>query len=91
MTEYAFMYSPYGNGPDCHRHWESLCLGCIPIIQTIGNNSMFRGLPVLIVEDYSEITQQLLDETIEKFKNTTFDYEKLTLKYWVDQFKPLVN
>ena len=30
---------------------------------------MFEDLPVLFVEDWSEINQELLDDTIEKLKN----------------------
>jgi len=86
FINYAFVYSPYGAGFDCHRSWEILCLGCIPIIKSFGSNKMFEDLPVLIVDEWSDITRKLLDDTIEKFKNTTFNYNKLSLKYWVDQF-----
>jgi hypothetical protein len=33
---YAFVASPYGGGPDCHRTWEALILGCIPIVKSSG-------------------------------------------------------
>jgi hypothetical protein len=81
--DYAFALSPYGNGPDCHRTWEILNLGAIPIIQSFGSNSMFKDLPVLIVNEWHEVTEQLLLDTIEKFKNTIFNYDKLKLSYWV--------
>ena len=47
---------------------------------------MFEDLPVLIVNDWREITRALLDTTIQSFKNKNkeFKYEKLTLKHWVD-------
>ena len=86
MMNYAFVFSPYGNGPDCHRHWEILCLGCIPIIRSFGSDEMFDDLPVLIVKEWSDVTQPLLEETMEKFTHTKFNYEKLLLKYWTDQF-----
>ena len=44
---------------------------------------MYEGLPVLIVNEWSDITRQLLNDTVEHFKNITFNYDKLTLKYWV--------
>ena len=34
QTEYAFVISPHGGGYDCHRTWEALVLGCIPIVKT---------------------------------------------------------
>jgi hypothetical protein len=90
MKEYKFILSPYGAGPDCHRTWEALCLGCIPIVNNIGSNSMFRDLPVLIVEQWSEITEELLRNTVEnykqKFKDFNFNLNKLLLNYWTDQF-----
>ena len=85
--EYTFTLSPPGGGLDCHRTWESLCLGCIPIVKSLGSNKMYEDLPVLIVNEWSEINEKLLNDVIEKFKTTQFNYNKLSLKYWVSQFK----
>lgn len=85
QTEYAFVISPPGNGLDCHRTWEALILGCIPIVYSSGIDELFDDLPVLIVNDWNDITQELLDNTIEKYKNVTFNYDKLLLKYWTDK------
>lgn len=82
MTNYTFILSPYGNGMDCHRHWESIILGCIPIIKSAELKDLFSGLPVLNVEEWSDINNELLDKTIEKFTATNFDYNKLKLAYW---------
>jgi len=81
-TEFTFVLSPYGNGMDCHRTWEALILGSIPIIKSKEFVKMFEDLPVLFVNDWKNINQKLLDDTIEKFKNMTFNYDKLTLEYW---------
>ena len=81
-TKYAFVLSPYGQGMDCHRTWEALILGSIPILKSKEFVNMFKDLPILFVDDWSDINQQLLDDTIEKFKNMTFNYDKLTLEYW---------
>lgn len=84
MVRYKFVLSPYGNGLDCHRHWEALCLGCVPIMQSIGSNKMFKNLPALIVNQWSDLTQELLDS----FKPGTINLDKLLLNYWVAQFAP---
>ena len=81
-TKYTFVLSPYGQGMDCHRTWEALILGSIPILKSKEFVNMFRDLPVLFVNDWGDINQQLLDDTIEKFKNMNFNYDKLTLEYW---------
>jgi hypothetical protein len=89
ITDYAFVLSPFGNGMDCHRTWEALCLGSIPIVRALGFKKMFEDLPVLIVNDWSEVTEELLKSTIENFKNKEFNYDKLKLSYWVSKIKNL--
>lgn len=86
QSMYKFIISPHGNGIDCHRTWEALVLGCYPIVKKSGICPLFKDLPVLIVDEWSDITLELLKTTAEKFdKNKdTFNFEKLTLKYWLD-------
>jgi hypothetical protein len=43
-------------------------------------------LPVLNVDEWSDVTPELLQNTLREFKQRSFNYEKLTLKYWTDQF-----
>jgi len=90
MSTYTFVLSPFGNGMDCHRTWEALCLGCIPIVKAPNFRKMFENLPVLIVENWSEVNNELLLKTIAEFKQRKFNYEKLCLKYWTDKIK-LIN
>jgi hypothetical protein len=85
QIHYAFVLSPHGNGLDCHRTWEALVLGCITIVKKSSIDSLYSGLPVLIVNDWNEISEPFLKETIHKYKDIVFDYDKLTLKYWMDK------
>lgn len=89
QTKYAFVVSPHGNGMDCHRTWEALILGCIPIVKTSPLDELYEDLPVLIVNDWKDITKELLENTIEDFKHRTFNYDKLTLQYWIKRFHTL--
>ena len=89
QAKYAFVLSPMGHGMDCHRTWEALMLGCIVIVKKSIIDSLYENLPVLIVDEWEDITQELLNETIEKFKNIEFDYERITLKYWINKIKSL--
>jgi hypothetical protein len=86
QCNYPFVLSPHGNGLDCHRTWESLILGSIPIVKTSHLDSLYDDLPVLIIEDWSLLTKELLINTINVFKQKVFNYEKLTLKYWINEF-----
>lgn len=52
---------------------------------------MFEDLPVLIVNDWSELTQDLLDKTIIEFRSRIFNYRKLTLDYWRDLIKDQIK
>jgi hypothetical protein len=78
MIQCKYVISPHGNGLDCHRTWEAIILGCIPIVKTSPLDSMYKGLPVLIVNDWSDITQELLDSFVPD--NSALDI--LTLDYW---------
>lgn len=52
----TFVLSPPGNGPDCHRTWEAIYLGAIPVIRrgTV-SPSIVDSLPVLQVDDWQEL------------------------------------
>jgi hypothetical protein len=56
MAAHAFVASPHGNGLDCHRTWEALALGCIPIVKRSPIDKVFQGLPVWIVGSWKEVT-----------------------------------
>ena len=85
--EYAFVLSPSGNGKDCHRTWEALCLGCIPIVKSSGIDSVFDELPVWIVNDWKEVNMENMKNKIEEFKDKTFDYRRLSMEYWCNRIK----
>lgn len=87
QISYAFVLSPHGNGLDCHRTWEALILGCIPIVKKSPLDNLYEELPVLIVGNWKEINEDLLTNTIENFKNKKFNYEKLTMDYWMTKIK----
>jgi len=82
MVKHAFVVSPHGNGLDCHRTWEALALGCIPIVKSSGIDPLFDELPVWIVHNWNEVTLENMKRKVDEFKNKTFNYEKLTLAYW---------
>lgn len=87
QTDFSFCICPHGGGLDCHRNWEALILGCIPIVKSSAIDNLYDDLPVLIVNSWKEITEQLLIDTIDQFKIKQFNYEKLKLNYWVNLIK----
>ena len=83
----VFTISPHGNGLDCHRTWETLALGGIPIVQTSVLDTLYEGLPVLILRKWSDLSSNLLKETLQAFQQQSFDFQRLTLKYWISKIK----
>ena len=91
QSKYTFVVSPLGNGLDCHRTWEALVLGCIPIVKTSGLDSLYEDLPVLIIEDWNDVTEKLLLKIVKDFKikheKGLYNYDRITLEYWIDKIK----
>lgn len=83
IKENMFVFSPLGYGIDCHRHWETLMMGSIPIILRSNVSPFFEDLPVWIVDDYSEVNNESIKEMYDKF-NTKIDwnFEKLYIDFW---------
>lgn len=79
-----FVYSPPGFAFDCFRTWEILYLGSIPIVLSSANDSLYEGLPVVIVKDVKEITEEFLISKLEEFAKKNLQSEKLTQKYWIN-------
>jgi hypothetical protein len=52
-----YVLSPPGNGFDCHRTWEAIYLGCIPIVKRAFWPFNHLALPVLVLEDWSEVSR----------------------------------
>jgi hypothetical protein len=80
MPSYKFVISPEGNGIDCHRHYEALIAGCIPIVESNPLiESKYKGLPILYTKDYREITHEYLNDVYNKMLVTEYDFSKLFL------------
>lgn len=88
MSEAQFILSPRGNGLDCHRTWEAFIVGAIPVMKSSMLDELLEGLPVFIVNDWSEVDQQLLEQlypslerkfNLEHLKKVTYDYWKSLL------------
>lgn len=84
QTTCAFVASPHGGGYDCHRTWEALALGCIPVVKTSKIDYLYKDLPVLIVNKWSDVNIKLLEETKQKFNDSFKQIDKLHLSYWTD-------
>ena len=83
LISYEFVVSPPGNGIDCHRNWECLYLGAIPIIQKSNfSNQMFSDMPVLLVDSYTDINEDLLNNY-----RKSGNLDKIYQDYWFKKIK----
>jgi len=82
QAEYAFVLAPPGNGPDTHRLWEALALGCIPIVKRNFLSGFLSDLPVAVVDDWREISAAFLQKTLAGFGARRFNFAKLYLEHW---------
>lgn len=90
----TFVLSPRGNGLDTHRLWEALYCGAIPIVKSYSLDPLFEGLPVLIINDWNEVTEEFLINKYKEMERKKYSYEKLDINYWyklIDSYKPLCS
>lgn len=87
LAKSLYVISPPGNGIDCHRIWEALYVGTVPIVQ---KNTAFRNfthLPILFIENWEEVTIDMVKKRIPEFYSQPFDTSILQLDYW----KKIIN
>jgi hypothetical protein len=97
LKQHRFCISPSGNGVECHRTWESMYMGCIPIIRpmvkvplfepAVGYDKLYYDLPVILVSDWKDVTEEFLNEKFEEFKHRKFNMDKLYFPYWKNLIK----
>jgi hypothetical protein len=83
-AQYLFTVSPFGMGMDCHRTWEALLLGSIPIVRSSSIDPLFAGLPVCIVKNWSEVKGTYLERQRQRILESEFDFSRLFLAHWTD-------
>lgn len=82
-----FVLSPAGHGIDCHRMWEALFLGSFPVTKHSALDKLYEQFPILIVDDWSQVTEDFLNTKYEELKKFVYDRKKLYAPYWLDQIR----
>jgi hypothetical protein len=89
-SQYGFVISPHGRGIDCYRTWEALLMGAIPIVKKSVLDPVYEGWPVVIVEDWREVTHANLEIWLARFagawQHQGWD-ERLTFAYWAKRLR----
>ena len=89
MMRCKFVLCPRGNAIDCHRNWETIYMRRVPIMKrTPLLEEMYKDYQVLFVDDYSEVTEQLLLDNNQMFIDAqTQDLSKLDLNNFFETWK----
>jgi hypothetical protein len=78
-----YVLSPEGTGIDCHRIYESIYLGSIPVLKTSELDYFYQSLPVLIVNSWDQITQEYLETNYLNLKSKLDQWVQTNSK-WTD-------
>ncbi len=69
LQDHKFMICPEGHGLDCHRNWETLYMRRVPVMKkSTYFTRLMKGFPVLFVDKWSDVTENLLQESDHLFK-----------------------
>jgi len=84
IKNHKFMICPDGNaiGCECHRDWEVLYMKRVPIvIRSKYLEKIFDGFPVLMVDNFSDVTEELLIQNDHLYqKALKLDMNKLDIR-----------
>ncbi len=87
IKNHKFMICPDGNaiGCECHRDWEVLYMRRVPVLERSQYlEKIFDGIPVLFVDSFFDVTEELLDNNIhlfEKMKNFDMSHLDISVLY----------
>ena len=89
MWRCKFVLCPRGNAIDCHRNWETIYMRRVPVMKrTPFLEELYKNYQVLFVDDYSEVTEQLLLDNNQMFLDAqTQDLSKLDLNNFFEKWK----
>jgi len=90
-AECMFIASPSGNGLDCHRTWEAMYLGAVPLVNDNEMNRAFvkLGLPMICIKDWSDFASKTAEELENIYKSTMEKADTSAL--WLDFWKKQIN
>ena len=82
IRRHSFCFCPRGNGLDTHRLWETLYMAAYPIVRYHTAYAHMSDLPILFVDNWADVTEELLRAKAECFATMEWNYPKLYFPYW---------
>ena len=82
LKTHRFLANPAGNGLDTHSTWEALLAGCIPINPHSALDSLYDGLPVWLVNDWEEVTDDTVRSKAQEMGKLKYDWSLVFSHGW---------
>ena len=64
-------------------------MGSIPVIQHSFLDPLFEDLPVVLINNWQEVTYDFLQKKYKELSEKTYNFEKLYANYWVQKIKEM--
>jgi hypothetical protein len=84
LAAHRFCVCPRGNGIDTHRFWECQYLDVVPIVERSTNTEHWQrcGLPLVMIDDWAEVTSEHLEGEAERLQSSPSAREPLLLSHY---------
>lgn len=86
LNTYKYCISPRGTGIDTHRLYESLLFGVLPIVKKSELDDLYKSFPVILVNDWNEITYEFLNENYETFLKNLIKWKEENKNWFLPKF-----
>jgi hypothetical protein len=88
ISKSKYAIAPEGVSLDSHRIYECIYLDTIPIVRTSKYDYFYDNLPVVIVNEWNDVTEQFLIDNYNKFMTRLLDWKSVNpdwtdAKYWI--------
>jgi Exostosin family len=88
LRRHKFCLAPRGNGIDTHRLWESLYMGCIPVVgRDVLVEEFAHDLPILVVDRWEDVTPEFLEEAWERMSAAEWNMDAMRIGYWLGKLR----
>ncbi len=87
QSQMMFVVSPFGAGLDCHRTWEALALGCVPILRRSALAPVCSGLPCVFVDDWRQVNTSFLRHSADLMQQAKFQFGPLFKDFWMRKIR----
>ncbi len=90
LAQFMFVASPPGSGFECHRTWEALYLGVVPVVKWHPFYQQFPGLPLLQVDNWKDLISYSEDQLLGIYNSLKDHLDNLPL-LWMDYWQSRIE